>query len=89
MLPDSWGVFRAILAVAGLIFGPILAGIMLGGLQWAFYKLLQKLGLITPDDIPMFIILVMRGLFMVLAVIAVVVLYLKFGLGEPGFAPAK
>jgi hypothetical protein len=84
-----WDIARLVLAIFAMIIGPILIGILIGGIQLGFYKLLKKAGLIQEEDIPMFIILVMRGLFVPLAVIAIVVMYLKFGLGQPGFAPVN
>jgi hypothetical protein len=83
-----WDIARLILAILAMIVGPILIGILIGAIQLGFYKLLKKAGMIVEEDIPMFIILVMRGLFVLLAVIAIVVMYLKFGLGMPGFAPS-
>jgi len=86
---EAWGVILLLLAIAGVIIGPIVLGLLIGAIQLGFYKLLKKAGMIKDEDIPMFIILVMRGLFVLLAVIAIVVMYLKFGLGQPGFAPVQ
>jgi hypothetical protein len=78
-------VLRFLAATIGLIVGPVIGAVLIGLIQLSLYKLFLKLKWIGAEDIPMFPILVMRGMFVILAVIAAVVFYLRFGLKEPGF----
>jgi hypothetical protein len=91
MSPGFFDILRFIAATAGLIVGPVLLAIVIGLIQLALYKTFRKAGWIADSDIPMFPILVLRGMFVALGVIAAVVFYLRFELKEPGFpsAPPK
>jgi len=69
-------ILRLVLATGALIGGPIIGAIVLGGIQHGFYRLLRS-------EPPVFPILLLRGLMAMLALIAMTVFYLKFGLGMP------
>lgn len=58
------------LPILGLIFGPIIGAIVLAFLQLGIYTLLAKIGLIKAENIPMFPFLLLRGLLILLALIA-------------------
>lgn len=73
-------VVRLVGATAALVLTPIVGAIVLGGIQYGIYRLVRA-------QPPMFPILILRGLMLMIAFIAVMVFWLKFGLGQPT-APA-
>lgn len=70
-------VLRGIFGIGLLLFGPLIGGTILGFLQLGVYKLLVKSGAMQPDSVPMFPILVLRGLIALIAVIAATMFWLK------------
>jgi hypothetical protein len=70
-------ILRGIFGIALLIFGPLFGGIALGFVQAAVYKALVKSGAMRPDSVPMFPILMLRGMIALIALIAGVMFYLK------------
>ena len=70
-------ILRGIFGIGLLLFGPLIAGVLLGFLQLAVYKMLVKSGAMKADSVPMFPILVMRGMLGLIAVIAGVMFWLK------------
>jgi hypothetical protein len=70
-------ILRGVFGIGLLMLGPLVGGIVLGGLQWAVYRSLVKAGAMQPDSVPMFPILVMRGLILLIAVIAATLFWLK------------
>ncbi len=75
-------ILRLVLATGALMAGPVIGAIVLGGVQHGIYRLFKS-------EPPIFPILLLRGLMVMLAVIAVTIFYLKFGLGQPSVpAPA-
>lgn len=75
---EGRSVSRAVLSVVGLIFAPLIGGIVLGLLQLGIYRLLVGARLVAADRVPIFPVLLMRGLLVMLALIAIGVFYLKF-----------
>lgn len=67
-----------ILAILMLIFAPIIAAILLGLLQLLIYKILAWVRIISHDRIPMFPILLFRGLIILLALIALMAIGTRF-----------
>ena len=59
-----------ILQILILIAGPIIGAILLGFIQLGIYTLLAKIGLVKLDNIPVFPILLFRGLLILLGIIA-------------------
>lgn len=70
-------VLRGIFGIALLIFGPIVGGIVLGLLQMGLYHGLAKAGMMKVENIPIFPIFLMRGLIVMIAIIAGVMFWLK------------
>ena len=52
------------------IFGPIAGAIVLGFVQLGLYKAAAKVGMVKEETIPMFPILLFRGLLIILGIIA-------------------
>ncbi|MBA3847508.1 MAG: hypothetical protein H0X45_12810 [Planctomycetes bacterium] len=73
-------ILRLVLATGALMAGPVIGAIVLGGIQHGVYRLLRS-------EPPVFPILLLRGLMGMLALIAITVFYLKFGLGQPSMPP--
>ncbi len=65
-----------------LFLGPPLIGVLFGFVQLGVYRLLARLGAIRADGIPVFPILMLRGMLVMLAVIAAAVFYFKFGVDD-------
>jgi hypothetical protein len=59
------------LPILALILGPPVIALVLGGLQLAVYAALQRSGRVQEDDVPPFILLVLRGFLILLACVAV------------------
>jgi len=70
-------ILRGIFGIGLLMFGPLIGGVILGFAQLAVYKALVKAGAMQTDSIPMFPILVMRGLIILIAIIAGTLFWLK------------
>lgn len=70
-------VLRGIFGIALLIFGPIVGGIVLGLLQMSLYHGLAKAGVMKVEQIPIFPIFLMRGLILMIAIIAGMMFWLK------------
>lgn len=66
-------VLRGIFGIGLLLFGPLILGTILGFLQLAVYKLLR----VAPASVPMFPILVLRGMIALIAIIAATLFWLK------------
>ena len=66
-------VLRGIFGIGLLLFGPLIGGTILGFLQLAIYKLLAR----APESVPMFPILVLRGMIALIAFIAATMFWLK------------
>jgi hypothetical protein len=73
-------ILRLVLATGGLILSPLIGAIALGGVQHGIYRLFRS-------QPPMFPVLLLRGLMVMIAGIAAVVFYLKFGLGQSTTGP--
>ncbi|TVR46904.1 MAG: hypothetical protein EA402_02125 [Planctomycetota bacterium] len=75
-----------LLPIVGLIFGPIIGAILLAFLQYGIYRGCSAVGLVDREAIPMFPILVFRGLIILLALIAAgafLAFYLKGDAPDP------
>lgn len=59
-----------IIPIIGLIFGPIIGAIIIGLIQLGIYHGVAAVGLMNRENIPMFPILLFRGLLILLALIA-------------------
>lgn len=70
-------VLRGIFGIALLIFGPIVGGIVLGLLQMGVYHGFAKAGMMKVENIPIFPIFLMRGLIVMIAIIAGTMFWLK------------
>lgn len=70
-------IVRGIFGIGLLMFGPLIGGIVLGLGQLAIYKALVKAGAMNNESVPMFPILVLRGLILLIAVIAGTLFWLK------------
>ena len=73
---------REFLPILLLIFGPILGAVLIGFIQLGIYTLLAKVGLVKADNIPMFPILLFRGLLILLGLIALAAITSKFLKGD-------
>jgi len=73
----SPNIIMGIFGIALLLLGPPIGGVVLGFLQLALYKALVKSGAMLTESVPMFPILVLRGMIALIAVIAAVLFWLK------------
>ncbi len=72
-------ILRLILATAALFLGPPLIGVLFGFIQLAIYRLLVRIKAITNEQVPMFPILFLRGMMILIAIVAAHVFYYSAG----------
>ena len=72
-------VLRLVLATLGLILGPPLIGVLFGLIQLGVYRLLVRAKAITAEQVPMFPILFLRGMMILIAIVAGHVFYYSAG----------
>ncbi|MBA3684568.1 MAG: hypothetical protein H0W72_04925 [Planctomycetes bacterium] len=70
---------RLLFASSLLFLGPILFGIVVGFIQVGGYRLATALGAVKREDVPIFPILFLRGMMVLLALVAVHVFYFASG----------
>lgn len=72
-------ILRLILATAALFLGPPLIGVLFGFIQLGIYRLLVRAKAVRDQDVPMFPILFLRGMMILIAIVAAHVFYYSAG----------
>ena len=72
-------ILRLVLACLGLFLGPPLLGVFFAFLQLGVYRLLVRAKALTDEQVPMFPILFLRGMMILIAIVAAHVFYYSAG----------
>jgi len=72
-------ILRLILATMALFLGPPLIGVLFGFVQLGVYRLLVRAKAVRAEDVPMFPILFLRGMMILIAIVAAHVFYYSAG----------
>ncbi len=72
-------ILRLLLATGVLFLGPIVFGILVGFMQYGGYRLAARAGAVKQEDIPIFPILFLRGMLVLLVVVAAHIFYFVSG----------
>ena len=72
-------ILRLVLATLGLFLGPPLIGVLFGFIQLGVYRLLVRAKVLTNEQVPMFPILFLRGMMILIAIVAAHVFYYSAG----------
>lgn len=72
-------ILRLILATLGLFLGPPLIGVLFGLIQLGIYRLLVRIRVLRAEQVPMFPILFLRGMMILIAIVAGHVFYYSAG----------
>jgi len=70
-------VLRGLFGIGLLILGPLVGGIFFAFVQLGLYRLLAKMGAIKKEHIPIFPVFVLRGMIIMIAIVAGVLFWLK------------
>jgi len=72
-------ILRLILATFSLFLGPPLIGVLFAFIQLGVYRLLVGVKAVRSEDVPMFPILFLRGMMILIAIVAAHVFYYSSG----------